>query len=162
MPVDEHALVAAICMESFAEFCKEFWDCIPGIDPLEWNWLLEYLCDELQAVAEPLFRGENKKHDLLNNCPTGTGKSAVHSILFPAWVWTRMPRARIAGCSYAESLALSLALKCRDVVKSRKYQRCFPHVQIREDQDSKGFFMTTAGGERRAVGTLGMIQGTHY
>lgn len=162
MKVSQAKLIASICLESYADFVQEFWSDVPGAGTLQWGWYLQYICNELQEVAERVFRGEPLKHDLINNMPTSTGKSMLHSVLFPAWIWARMPEACICGASYSETLAIILSLKCRDVIKSDKYQACFPEVRIREDQDNKSHFMTTRGGMRYAVGSGGTLQGLHF
>lgn len=74
--------------------------------------------------------------------------SSLCSILFQPWTWTRMPCARHITASHTDTLALDLANKSRAVVNSDKYQACFPEIQIRSDQDSKGYFINTSGGDR--------------
>lgn len=108
------------------------------------------LCDELQAVAERVFKNLPKEHDVVVNISPGTSKSTICSILFPAWVWTRMPTARIITASHTETLVLDLANKSRSVLKDEKYRNLFPEVEIRADQDSKGSFMNSKGGDRKA------------
>ena len=51
---DETDIVASICRESYYEFVKEFWDTIETARPV-WNWHIEYLCKELQYIAELVF-----------------------------------------------------------------------------------------------------------
>jgi predicted phage terminase large subunit-like protein len=154
----EYELLASICRESFYDFLKEFW---PHAEEPVWNWHIEYLCSELQAVAERVFKGKPKEYDLVINIPPGTTKSTVCSIAFPAWCWTRMASTRVISASYAYSLAMDLSRKSRDIIKSDKYQKAFPKIQIREDQDSKGYFVNTRGGDRYAVGVNGSVMGMH-
>jgi len=170
--IEESAWVASITKQSFFSFVEEFWDYAVPEDPV-WNWHIEYLCDELQILAERVFANKPKLYDLIINVPPGSTKSTICSVMFPAWVWTRMPSARIIGGSYAADLSRDLALKNRDVVLSEKYQACFgkrydenkhryvTHVKIRQDQQAKSNFMTTAGGARWSVGVGGAITGRH-
>lgn len=148
MEQSEIACVASICRSSFRDFVIEFWGTVPGAGKLVWNWHLDVFCDELQRIAEAVFRKEPKRHDLVLNVSPGTSKSTVWSILFPAWVWTRMPSAKLMTASHTESLVLDLASKARHVIKSEKYAACFPEIQFREDQDSKGYYSNTLGGQR--------------
>ncbi len=146
--ISEAELIASITKDSFFEFVQEFWTCIPGIEPLVLNWHLEYLAEELQKVAERVFRGLPKEHDMVINVPPGTSKSTLCSILYPAWIWTRMPNARILSASHTSELCLDLANKSRMVINSDLYKACFPEIELRTDQDAKGYFINTLGGDR--------------
>ena len=153
-------MIAQLCRESYYQFFLEFVGTVFA-EKLVNNWHIEYQCNELQIAAERVFCGKPKEYDILDNCPPGTSKSTIFSILFNAWVWTRMPSARFITGSHNEGLSLDLARKTRDVVESEKYQRYFPEVQLRSDQNAKGYFTTTQGGFRKAVGVGGGIIGFH-
>lgn len=157
---DELNLIRSICRESFYDFVVEFWDSIVA-EKFVNNWHIEYLCAELQAVAEKVFSGEPKPYDLIINVPPGTSKSTIVNVLFPAWIWTRMPNAGIIGSSFTYSLAVEMSRKTRSVIKSEKYSACFPEIKIISDQDAKGFFMNTKGGARMCAGVDGDIIGRH-
>lgn len=130
-------------------FVQEFWNEVPGTGKLVTNWHLEFLCNELQAIAERVFNGEPVLHDLIINVSPGCSKSSICSILFPAWLWSRMPSCRILSASHADDLVMDLANKSRWVIKSEKYRATFPQIEFREDQDSKGYYANTAGGDRK-------------
>lgn len=153
-------MIAKLCRESYYQFFLEFWPLIAA-ERLINNWHIEKLCNELQELAERVFFDQPKLNDLICNCPPGTSKSSIFSVLWQPWVWTRMPSARFITGSYAESLALDLSRKSRDVVMSDKYRAYFPEVQLREDQNTKGYFTTTKGGFRKAVGVGGSVIGMH-
>ena len=154
-PEGEILFNAALCRDSFSEFLVEFWDHVPGAGKLKLNWHMTYLCEELQQIAERVFKGERKAHDLCVNISPGTSKSTIISILFPAWIWTRMPTARILSASHTEDLALDLANKARAVIKSEKYRSHFPEVELREDQAAKGYYINSAGGDRHTCTVAG-------
>lgn len=157
----EDRLLAKICRNSFYDFVKEFWEVIIPEKPI-WNWHIKYLCDELQIIAERVFKGEKKQYDLIINIPPGMTKSTICSQMFSAWIWTRMPTARILGGSHTLSpVAMDHNRKAKDIVKSEKYQRLFD-IYIRKDQDEKGYFILRQGGGRIATGSQGSIIGTHY
>lgn len=158
--VDEFRLLGSICKAGFADFVKEFWHVVVP-EKLHWNWHLEYLCDELQLIAERVFKGLPKLHDLVINISPGTSKSTLASVMFPAWLWTHMPTCRVISASYRYDLATILSRKSRDIIKSELYRRCFPGLDIRDDQDAKSHFVNTKGGERFAIGVDGGVMGQH-
>lgn len=160
LSMSKEQLTASICRDRFFYFLQEFWDVIIPERPV-WNWHIEYICNELQIVAERIFKNKAKLYDLVINVPPGTTKSTICSVAFPAWVWTRMPTFRSLCASYSERLALDLSRKSRDIIKSQKYQLLFPQIQLRKDQDTKGHFVNTDGGSRYAIGTGGTITGFH-
>lgn len=153
-------LVRSLCREDYESFVREFWETITK-EPLLWNWHMSVICRDLQRLAERVFLRQPKEHDEVINIPPGTSKSSLCSVLFPPWVWTRMPEAQFICPSYSYDLSLDLSGKSRDCVKSEKYKACFPEIQLRSDQDTKGFFKNTAGGYRYAVGSRGTVLGFH-
>lgn len=153
-------VLASLCRSSLYDFLKTFWH-YAVMDKPVYNWHIEYLCGELQTIAERVFRGDKKEYDLVVNIAPGTTKSLIFSIMFPAWVWTRMPHARVITASYAFTLAVQFSRKSRDIVLSDLYQRLFPDIKLRDDQNSKHHYVNTQGGERYATGIDGMLLGMH-
>lgn len=152
--------LAAVCRESFYQFVKRFWETIIQEEPV-WNWHIEYLCDELQEVAERVFRGEDKTHDIVINIAPGSSKSTIVSQMFPAWCWTRFPPARFICASYAKDIALKDSVKTRDIIQSDKYQDSFPEIELRPDENMKGLFTNTKKGFRYSAGVGGAVTGYH-
>jgi len=153
-------LVASVVKESFYQFFLEFWREVVH-EELVPNWHIKYLCDELQIVAERVFAGQPKLYDLLVNIPPGSTKSTVVSQMFPAWCWARMGSSKFLCGSYAQQVALKDAVRMRDIVQSELYQDCFPHIQLREDENMKGLFVNTEKGFRLSVGVGGAATGYH-
>lgn len=145
---EERHFLADACRRSFRTFVRTFWSAIPGASRLTWNWHMDVFCQELQPVAERVFAGRPRDYDLVVNVPAGTSKSSVFSILFQPWTWTRMPSARHLTASHTDSLALDLSNKARQVIKSDLYCRLFPEIVLRSDQDTKGYYANTLGGDR--------------
>jgi len=156
----EATVLGSICRESFYEFLKEFWKVIVN-EELVLNWHIEYLCGELQAIAERVFLEKPKLYDTIINIPPGTSKSTIVSQMFPAWVWTKMPSAKFICASYAHMIAQKDSLRTRDLVESDLYKRCFPDLELREDENTKGLFVNTKMGFRLAAGVGGAITGLH-
>jgi predicted phage terminase large subunit-like protein len=111
---------------------------------------------------ERVLARQPKQYDyIIINQPPVTLKSTIFCIMLHGWMWARDPSLNFIGCSYEEHLMIGHAQKARDLVKSEKYQRCFPDVRIRGDMDEKGTYGTTAGGIRYSEGTRGNITGKH-
>lgn len=136
--------------ESFFDFVREFWSEIIQDEPV-WNWHLEYMCNELQKVAERVFANKDKKYDLIINIPPGTTKSTICSIMFPAWTWTRMQKARHICGTHTFDLGMDLSRKCRDICESDRYRYLFPWIGMRRDQNTKSYFVNSRGGYRKSV-----------
>ena len=81
---------ADACKARFFEFVKSFWEVIIPEEPV-YNWHIEYLCDELQKLANYIVNRLPKPYDLIINIPPGTSKSTIVTIMFPAWLWTIDP-----------------------------------------------------------------------
>ena len=160
MKVNEAAAIRGLVKASFFDFVREFWSVIIEAEPV-FNWHVKFLCDELQTVAERVFKQESREYDLLCNVPPGLTKSTICSQMFPAWVWTRMPSAQFICVSYAYSIAQKDSLKTRDIVESDLYRECFPELGLREDANTKGLFVNQKKGFRLAVGVLGAVTGMH-
>lgn len=152
--------MARTCRESYYQFFLEFWSEV-NAEKLKLNWHVKYLCDELQTMCERVFVDKPKEYDLINNCPPGTSKSSIFSVFLQPWAWTRMPSMRFITGSYAERLALDLSRKSRDVVLSDKYISYFPEITLREDQNTKGYFVNSRGGIRYSTGVGGSVIGMH-
>jgi hypothetical protein len=160
MLIDVNKVKASLARESFFEFFKMMWPQVAA-EELSLNWHIELLCDELQALAERVFRGMEKINDLVVNVSPGTSKSSIASVMFPPWTWTRDRTMRHLCGSYSYPLALDLSRKSRDVVTSDLYKELFPEVQLRADQNTKGYFQTTEGGYRYSFGVNGSVTGFH-
>lgn len=167
----EDEAAAALCQQDFFFFVQEFWEIIIPEEPI-WNWHIPYLCGELQTNIERLFqvkdaegniikRRQPKLKDIVCNIPPGTSKSTIFTIMAPVWAWINDPTLRILTFSYSASLALDHAVKSRDIVQSDKFKRYFPDIHIKDDQNNKGHYKNTAGGERYATSVKGTITGFH-
>ena len=153
-------LVREQTQQSFYKFFLTFWEIATGSSrPEAFNWHVRYLCDQLQNIAERVFRNEARTHDLIINVPPGSTKSSVCSIMFPCWIWTRMPSARIICASYNNDIAERFSVKTRTVINSELYRKSFPYVQL--ERRAKTRLWNTEGGERQSFGVLGNVTGQH-
>lgn len=146
---------AELCRRSLACFVRSFWSVIVE-DELVWNWHIEYMCNEVQAVYERVFERKPKEYDLIINVPPGSSKSTVISQMAPAWGWTRDPFLRYLTASYNGQLSGKDASRTRDLVQSNKYRNLFrdpddpekPFIILRSDQNVKSYYMNTRNGDR--------------
>src|SRR5574340_1703354 len=107
-PPSEEELIRELCNRSFHRFLREFWPTVCH-DPFQDNWHIQYLCTELQQVAERVARREPNPYDLIINIPPGTSKSSICSVFFPVWCWTRWPWMRFLTFSYNQQVAIKSA-----------------------------------------------------
>lgn len=149
-----------LCKKDFFYFLQCFWSEIIAEDPV-YNWHIEYLCIQLQEYGERVVRREAKEADFIINIPPGTSKSTICTVMFPAWIWTIDPSIRVLTASYSASLSTDHAVKSRDIIKCARYQKWFPNVAIKNDQDNKTHYKNTKGGERYATSVGGTVTGFH-
>lgn len=157
---------AAIAYHSLADFFRSGWHVLEPTTPLLWNWHFDAVCLHLQTALEEWIERQDDEaalqriQNLLINVPPGTGKSRVVSVFTPAWMWLRFPSWRAIFLSANPRVALRDSMYCRDVINSRWYQEWFkPEWTLRDDQDAKSLFYTTAGGFRYAAGFGSRITG---
>jgi len=159
--VDFQAVTAELCRRSLAFFVQEFWEEVITGDACIWNWHMQVICDEVQAVYERVFQRLPKKYDLIINVPPGSSKSTIVSIMAPVWSWIRDPTLRHITASYAADLAESLSEKSRLLLTSAKFMRMFPHIQLQKGINKKEHYANTFMGERKTASTRGAITGFH-
>lgn len=159
---------------SLYHFIQWFWPVISNQE-FRGNWHIEYLCHELEQIAERVGNREQKLHDLIVNVPPGTTKTITVSIMFPAWCWTRWHWMRFITASYSASLSLESAEYCRDLVRSDQFKAIYPELDIKEDKDTKTNFKIVKkewtytnklpkilqGGNRYSTSVGGTLMGFH-
>lgn len=91
-------------------------------------------------MAHRVAKGLPKEYDLIINVPPGTSKTAIVSIMFPAWCWIKWYWFRFIALSYSSDLSLESADYCREIIRSEKFQRTFPEIRIKQDKDKKSNF----------------------
>jgi len=143
---------AELARRSLLEFTRQAWPILePGVKMKE-GWVLEAICDHLEAVA----RGDIKR--LLINVPPGSSKSRLARVMFPLWMWTHKPWARIIGASYALTLSERDSYYARTIVQTDWYQQNFG-VSISSEQGAKVNFDNTNMGGMRAISVGGATTG---
>lgn len=148
------------CEESLYYFLSEAWRII---DASSWKdgWPIQAVAEHLEAVVDGQIRY------LIINIPPRMGKSTITSVALPAWVWmqpyeshTSGPGVQFLHASYAQQLSLRDSVKCRRLITSKWYQdRWQDRFQIVSDQNTKGRFTNSRGGERLITSIGGVATG---
>ena len=143
---------------SLYHFLEYFWP-VYSAQPFSPNWHIEYLCKELEKVAEKVSIRQPRDYDLIVNVPPGSTKTALVSIMFPIWCWTRWYWMLIITMSYSDKLSLESADYCRDILQSNLFKEMYPDIIIKEDKNVKSNFKvakktTGAGGVHRQASLL--------
>lgn len=149
------------CKRDFFFFIQQFWSITIPEEPV-YNWHIPYLAKELQAAAERVKRKENNPYDILINIPPGTTKTTICIVMYPVWIWLVYPQARILTMNYSDTGAKDKSILSKDIIKSDKFKRLFPDIEIRSDIDNKDTYKNTFGGERVARGLAGSVLAGHY
>jgi predicted phage terminase large subunit-like protein len=138
----------------FDEYVRLGWPVIEPATPLEWNWHIPLLIEHAQAV----YMGQCTR--LVVNMPPRNIKSIFFSVLWPTWLWTRRPWARMIFSSYAQGLATDFSVKRRRIIGDDFYHsRWGGVVQLHEDNDLKTEFSNTQTGVMTTTSTGGTVTG---
>jgi len=160
IPKIQEKIKAELCKRDFYFFIKEFWEQADTSIPV-WNWHIEYLSNTLQEDIQLLLEGKEKKSDIIINCPPGTSKSMIISVLLPAWILINKPTTRIITASYSNTIALELSMKTRNLMLSNKFIDYFPNIILKDDENTKSNYKTRDGGGRFVTSTGSNILGMH-
>jgi phage terminase large subunit-like protein len=98
------------------------------------------------------------------NVPPGSMKSTIISVCLPAWIWTWWPEWTGLFISGADDVSIRDSMKCRTLVTSEWYRGFNLPWGLAKDQDAKGWFKNTKGGERQAttIGSRGTGKRVHH
>lgn len=147
-------LKTELSQRSLSYYARQAWEVVePGKEYVH-GWHIDAICEHLEAVT----RGEIR--NLIINIPPRHMKSLLVSVFWPTWVWTTSPNQRWLFASYADSLAIRDALKCRRIIQSDWYQSQWGNVfRLTSDQNQKARFENDKTGYRVASGVGGMSTG---
>ncbi len=137
-------------LASFIKMC--FFTVSPNTEYLH-NWHIDLIAEYLEACRARQIK------KLIINIPPRYLKSIAVNVAFPAWLLGHNPSERIISSSYALSISMKQSLDCRLVMQSEWYRDLFPHVQLVDDQNTKGKFVTTERGHRIATATGSSLTG---
>lgn len=159
--LDHRRIKAEKARRSLAEFFRQSWHVFEPTTPLKWNWVLDAICDHVQALLEDrLIRNGKVIRNLIINVPPGTSKSTAISVCLPAWMWTRRPSWRGLFASGNDDVATRDSIKCRALLDSDWYRSTFrPTWRFSRDQNAKTHYQNTATGFRQAISAGAIIVG---
>lgn len=126
-------------------FIREAWPVLEPSTPFVGGWVLQALCDHLQAVSD------GRIGRLLVTIPPGMMKSLAVSVFWPAWEWGPLgrPDLRYLTTSFSEANVTRDALKMRRLVTSDWYRRLWgDRVILVGDQNAKLRYENTRSGVR--------------
>ncbi|MFW6120258.1 MAG: phage terminase large subunit [Petrotogales bacterium] len=160
---------------SLFNFLTYFWDEYSN-DEFVPNWHIPFLCKELEYVAYRVANKKTRDYDLIINIPPGTTKTALVSIFWPLWIWTKWHWMKFITSSYSGSLSLESAEYSRDIMRSQKFKMLYPELDLRPDKDTKTNFklikkhynyskgvqpVIMQGGNRFSTSVGGTVTGFH-
>ena len=168
------AVVRELNNRSLYHFLQHFWYVVSPHN-FQHNWHIDYLCKELELVANRVANKEPKEYDLIINVPPGSTKTITCSIMFPAWCWTKWPWMRFITAGYSGALSLESAEYCRDLIRHPEFSKIYPDITIKEDKDTKSNFKVVQkfpgppgqpprmviGGSRYSTSVGGTLTGFH-
>jgi hypothetical protein len=112
----------------------------------------------LELIATLLMRvGQRKFRNVIINLPPRHMKSALASILYPAWRLGCDPTVKFICISYGDDLAHDLSAQTRKVMRSPFYKLIFPGTIL--DKSAVDHIRTTMGGYRYATAVGSDITG---
>lgn len=94
------------------------------------------VCGALDAFLREVTAGLRPL--LILQAPPQHGKSELVSRRFPAFVFGRLPDARIAACSYSADLSRDMNRDVRRIMMEESYQRLFPEIALGKRREDKG------------------------
>lgn len=144
-------------------FVRQMWEIVePGI-PLDWNWHIDVICNELEAVT----RGERAGETIVICIPPGHMKSLLVSVFWPAWQWLHRPTERTLHISNDDDLVKRDSRRTRAIIGSAAYQRLLLLMDKRgikkwdlaNDQNEKANFENDHKGFRQCMSIGAAITG---
>lgn len=107
-----------LAIVSLADFVRLAWEHVEPA-PLAWNWHLDVLAHELEAVD--VERRAGRAAELVICIPPGHAKSLVVSVFWPAWQWLREPALRGLYLANDGDLVKRDSRRTRDLLTSPFY-----------------------------------------
>lgn len=152
MVLTEAQIFKEVCENDFAFYVKHYLKIVEPETQFEWNWHMDTLCH----YCERVFYGDIKALDI--NIPPRSLKSLIVTVLFPTWVWTKVPSSKFIVSSRSFDLANKFNNQRRDLIQHEAYKVLWP-VIIREDKNRTDIFQNYDNGFMKAASVGGKITG---
>lgn len=163
--------LALRCSRDLRVFIREAWPILEPARPFVGNWHIDCVAEHLMAQTA----GQIPR--LLVNQPPNSSKSITAAVAWPAWEWLQAAHIRWIFASYSQGFAYRDSRKMRDLIQTRGgkptgtlferrgYQGVLALLgqgwSLRDDQNAKGRYDTTAGGMRLAASVGSQVTGDH-
>lgn len=153
-----HHIRKELARRSLYKFVLYTWHLVetkPFVD----GWHIRMICAHLEAVS----RGKLMR--LMINIPPRHMKSLLVSVFWPAWHWLWDPAHQWLFSSYAHSLSIRDAVRCRRLMQSAVYQSWLEQPGgglawvFTGDQNTKIRYENDQGGYRLATSVDGALTG---
>ena len=152
-------LLAERYRRSFYLFSLEAFKVLHNGQPMDENWHIKYLCDELQKEALRIVNHEPREKHLLINVPPRTLKSELVNVFFSVYLWILDDSIQFISSSYSSTLSVALSVQARRLILSDWFKELFPYVELSADEKQKTKYSTPKGGLRYATSTGGTVTG---
>ena len=142
--------------DSLIEFIKHMFTKEKGKE-FKPNWHHELIAKKLDQC----LTGECTR--LIINIAPRSGKTELVTKCFPVWAMGKNPQIKIGSTGYSTNLTQTFSNEARDYYKSDAYRNVFPRRPgLRDDQNTKEWWMNEKGGFYYATGTGGSLTGRGF
>lgn len=137
-----------------SDYIKQAWPILePAVDYMH-NWHIDAISEHLEAVTS----GQIKR--LIINMPPRYMKSIAVSVMWPSWVWCKLPTSRWIFASYSSSLSTKHSIDRRTIMQSPWYQeRWGDQFRLSADQNIKTEYTNNRRGHMIATSVGGTATG---
>src|SRR5271154_1813275 len=145
--------------EALTTFARlDFWCFVELMFPVLYPGQEFVYAGYLELIATLLMRvGQRRYRNVVINLPPRHMKSALASILYPAWRLGCDPTVKFICISYGDDLARDLSAQTRKIMRSPLYKQIFPGTIL--DKSAVDHIRTTLGGYRYATAVGSDITG---
>jgi hypothetical protein len=145
--------------EALTTFARlDFWCFVELMFPVLYPGQELVYAGYLELIATLLMRvGQHRYRNVVINLPPRHMKSALASILYPAWRLGCDPTVKFICISYGDDLAHDLSAQTRKIMRSPLYKLIFPGTVL--DKSAVDHIRTTLGGYRYATAVGSDITG---
>lgn len=150
---NKRALWRNLLRKDLEAFVEKAWTTISGGRPINWNWHIEAILNDLELVLS----GECRR--LLVTMPPRNGKSNLISVILPAWALGHDPTMNFVCVSYANDLSAMFGRDCLAIMQSSWYREVFPGTVISSKRSAAYDFETTRRGGRLSTSVTGTLTG---
>ena len=148
----EREIFKELCENDFSFYVEQFLKVLEPETKFEWNWHMDLLCHHCEKV----YYGEISNLDI--NIPPRSLKTAIVSILFPTWIWTKKPSFKILSASATSTLSTLINIKRREIIESDEWQSLWP-LQLKDYSNKTTKFENLYNGFMQAASVGGSIIG---